>query len=301
MEPGYRTTPSMRSGQNWALPEEEKLERAMLAGLMLEVILETTPWSGDPQDRRQFIKLRVRDSLVALLGGRITLDRFRALLHRLDQWFPFYYPLMPAPTPPPEKLRPSPPGGGPGAACTSSPTLVRRRGLQEWLEKTGREILPLRPQRKLHAEGLQDFLQRTRGRWFRVKELAQDFDIDGKTAWEYLQKLQQAGLLLHNGRRSAAVRYRLADSFLKVRLAALERRVALALAPAGLPGSRIEQLVEWLAATAGEPFWEESWPHISAGRRQEIINHLKNAAVLEVVYQSDRQTLLRLRRQWLQE
>ncbi len=68
-----------------------------------------------------------------------------------------------------------------------------------------------------------------------MKELAQDFDIDGKTAWEYLQKLQQAGLLLHNGRRSAAVRYRLADAFLKVRLAALTRRVALALAPAGLP------------------------------------------------------------------
>ena len=300
MEQGYRTTPSMRSGQDWALPEEEKLERAMVAGLMLEVVLETTPWSGDPQDRRRFIKLRVRDSLVALLAGRITLDRFRALLHLLDQWFPFYYPLMPAP-PPPEEPRPCPPGGGPGAASTSCQTLVRQRGLQEWLEKTGSKILPRRPQRKLHPQGLQDFLLRTRGRWFRVKELAQDFDIDGKTAWEYLQKLQQAGLLLHNGRRSAAVRYRLADSFLKVRLAALTRRVAPALAPAGLSGSRIEQLVEWLAATAGEPFWEESWPHISAARRPEIINHLKNAAVLEEVCQSDRQTLLRLRRQWLQE
>lgn len=273
----------------------------MLAGLILKVVLETTPWSGDPQDRRRFIKLRVRDSLVALLAGRITLDRFRVLLHLLDRWFPFYYPLMPAPTPPPEKLRPSPPGGGPGAAGASSQTLVRQRGLQDWLDKTGSEILPRRPQRKLHPEGLQDFLQRTRGRWFRVKDLAQDFDIDGKTAWEYLQKLQQAGLLLHNGRRSAAVRYRLADAFLKVRLAALTRRVALALAPAGLSGSRTEQLVEWLAATAGEPFWEESWPHLSAARRQEIITHLKNAAVLEVVYQADRQTLLRLRRQWLKE
>ncbi|MGO9620955.1 MAG: hypothetical protein ACLPT6_06090 [Desulfobaccales bacterium] len=301
MNPGYWTTQNGSSGQNWALPEGEKLERALVAGLMLEVILETTPWDGDPQDRRQFIKLRLRDSLVALLAGRITLDRFRALLLRLDQWFPFYYPLMPAPSPPPEEPRPGPPGGGPGAVCTSSQTLVRRRRLKEWLEKTGSEILPRRPQRKLHPQGLQDFLQRTRGRWFRVKELAQDFDIDAKTAWEYLQKLQQAGLLLHNGRKSAAVRYRLADSFLKVRLAALERQVALALAPAGLSGSRTEQLVEWLAATAGEPFWEESWPHIFAARRQEISNHLINAAVLEVVYKSDRQTLLRLRRQWLQE
>jgi hypothetical protein len=301
MKPGYWTTPDRSGGQHWALPEGEKLERAMVAGLMLEVVLETTPWPGDPQGHRQFIKSRLRDSLVALLSGRITLDRFRALLHRLDQWFPFYYPLMPAPSPPPAEPRPGPPGGGPGAACTSSQTLVRRRGLKEWLEKTGSEILPRRPQRKLHPEGLQDFLQRTRGRWFRVKEMAQDFNIDAKTAWEYLQKLQQAGLLLHNGRRSAAVRYRLEDSFLKVRLAALERQVALALAPVGLPESRTEQMVEWLAATTGEPFWEESWPHMSAARRQEIINHLKNAAVLEVVYQSDRQTLLRLRRQWLQE
>jgi hypothetical protein len=301
MKSGYWTTPDSSGGQNWALPEGEKLERAMVAGLMLEVVLETTPWPGDPQDRRQLIKSRLRDSLVALLSGRITLDRFRALMHRLDQWFPFYYPLMPAPSPPPEEPRPYPPGGGPSAAWTSSQTLVRQRCLKEWLEKPGGEILPHRPQRKLHPEGLQDFLQRTRGRWFRVKELAQDFDIDGKTAWEYLQKLQEAGLLLHNGRRSAAVRYRLADSFLKVKLAPLTRRVVLALAPAGLPRSRTEQLVEWLAATAGEPFWEEGWPHMSAARRQEIINHLKNAAVLEVVYQSDRQTLLRLRRQWLKE
>ncbi len=302
MMPGYWTTPAPGGGQDGALPEGERLERAMVAGLMLQLALETTPWSGDLQDRRRHIKFRLGDSLVALLSGRITLDRFRALLHRLDQWFPFYYPLMPAPAPPPEVPRPGPfPGGGGGAAGASPPTPVRRGGLKEWLEKTGREILPHRPQRKLHPEGLQDFLQRTRGRWFRVKDLAQDFDIDGKTAWEYLQKLQEAGLLLHNGRRSAAVRYRLADAFLKVRLIGLTRQMDLALAPAGLPESRTQQLVEWLAATAGEPFWEEDWPPRSAARRREIIDHLKNAAVLEVVCQSDRQSMLRLRRQWLKE
>ena len=61
----------------------------MVAGLMLEAALETTPWSGDPQEHRQLIKFRVRDSMVAFLGGRITLDRFRGLLHDLDRWFPF--------------------------------------------------------------------------------------------------------------------------------------------------------------------------------------------------------------------
>ncbi|MGA8573005.1 MAG: hypothetical protein ACLP7A_15310 [Desulfobaccales bacterium] len=301
MKQDHWRTSGRSGGQNWALPEGEKLERVMVAGLMLEASLETARWSGDPQEHRQLIKFRMRDSLVANLSGRITLDRFRTLLHRLDQWFPLYYPLMPAPAPPPEKPRPWPSGRGPGAAGASSQTPVRQRHLKDWLGKEGRQLLPHRPQRKLHAEGLQDFLQRTRGRWFRMKDMAQDFDIDGKTAWEYLQKLQEAGLLLHNGRRSAAVRYRLADTFLTVRLESLTRQVVLALAPAGLPGSRIEPLVEWLAGTAGETFWEEGWPHLAAARRQEIIDHLKDAAVLEVVYRENGQTLLRLRRQWLQE
>ena len=135
-----------------------------------------------------------------------------------------------------------------------------------------------------------------------MKELAQDFDIDGKTAWEYLQKLQQAGLLLHNGRRSAAVRYRLADAFLKVRLAALD--------PPGGPGPgpgrtpRIPGPGSWSNGwrpPPGSPSGRRAGPICAVARRPEIINHLKNAAVLEEVCQSDRQTLLRLRRQWLQE
>jgi DNA-binding GntR family transcriptional regulator len=177
---------------------------------------------------------------------------------------------------------------------------VRRALLQEWLAQAAGGILPRRPQRKLAPERLAAFLHGTQGRWFRLKELAAAFDLDRKTAWEYLHKLREAGLLVHNGERSAAVRFRLAERFLRVRLAALERRVARTL-PAR---SRLqpEQVAEWLAATAGEAFWEDAWPErLSAGRRAEIIAALKNAEILELVWQSGRQQLLRLRRHWLQD
>ena len=122
--------------------------------------------------------------------------------------------------------------------------------------------------------------------------------IDRKTAWEYVQKLQEAGLLIHNQGRSAAVRYRLADHFLKVKLTALEQQVALALT--GLPAAAAAQVAQGLAATAGESFWEEHWPiSPAADRREEIITSLTKAGILEVVCQSGERRMLRLPRRWL--
>ncbi len=167
----------------------------------------------------------------------------------------------------------------PPAAVSPTQEVVRRDRLREWLANAAGEILPRRPQRKIQPDRLEEFLLCTRGRWFRVKDLAQAFDIDRKTAWEYLQKFQDAGLLVHNRGRSAAVRYRLADDFLKVRMAAVQQQVAQALA--GLPRPQAEQVTEWLTATAGEPFWEDRWPpRMGAGRREEIVSSLKAAAGL---------------------
>ena len=57
---------------------------------------------------------------------------------------------------------------------------------------------------------------------------------------------------------------------------------------------------ELLAATAGEPFWEEDWqPRMGAGRREEIVSSLKAAQVLETILQSGQNQLLRLQRRWL--
>ncbi len=284
-------------GKMAPFPEAEKLERAMVAGLMLEVILEAPGWPDDPQNRRRLLKSRLTDALVVHLAGHITLDHFRTLVYRLEQWFPFYYPLMPLP--PPEEPRAGPEeGGGPSAGAGSAPSLVRCDLLKEWLETTGSAILPRRPQRKLHPDRLEEFLQRTQGRWFQAKVFAQDFDIDRKTAWEYLQKLQDGGLLVHNGGRSAAARYRLADRFLKVQVAALRRQVVQALT--ALSGPLAEPVTEWLAATAGEPFWDDRWPNrLAAGRGAEILAALESAAVLEVVCQVAGKRMLRLPRRWL--
>ncbi len=266
----------------------------MVAGLLLEVILENPALPGEPQLRRRHIRSRLNYSLITHLSGRVTLDRFRHLMRHLEQWFQFYYPLMPPLAPPACR------GGTIQWPATRSPVqgLVCRDRLHNWLAKAGQAILPQRPQRKIQPDRLEEVLWRTQGLWFRLKDLAEDFDIDRKTAWEYVQKLQDAGLLVHNRGRSAAVRYRLAEQFLKVQVAALQQRVGQALA--GLPPQPTEPVAEWLAATAGEPFWEDRFlSRLEAGRRDEIIRCLQTAAVLEVVYQSGRQRLLRLQPQWL--
>jgi hypothetical protein len=285
-------------GHRWPVPADERLERAMVGGLMLEVILEVQGLPQESQTRRHFIKSKLTHSLVAQLAGRVTLDRFRHLMHHLEQWFQFYYPLMP-PLPAPEAQQPFQRGRArPDAAVNPPQNVVRRERLRDWLANAAGEILPRRPQRKIQPDRLEEFLCRTQSSWFRVQDLARAFDIDRKTAWEYLQKFQGAGLLVHNRGRSAAVRYRLADDFLKVRMAAVQQQVAQALA--GLPRPQAEQVTEWLTATAGEPFWEDHWPpRMGAGRREEIVSSLKAAQVLETLLQSGQNQLLCLQRRWL--
>ena len=297
MEAGNQTW-SWSRGHRWPVPPDEKLERAMVAGLMLDVVLEAPGLPDEPRTRRHLIKSHLTDSLLAHLAGHVTLDRFRTLVNRLEQWFPFYYPLMP-PLPAPEAQQPYQRGSAqPPAAVGPPQNVVRLDRLREWLANAAGEILPRRPQRKIQPDRLEEFLLCTRGRWFRVQDLAQAFDIDRKTAWEYLQKFQDAGLLVHNRARSAAVRYRLADDFLKVRMAAVQQQVAQALA--GWPRPQAEQVTEWLTATAGEPFWEDRWPpRMGAGRREEIVSSLKAAQVLETLLQSGQNRLLRLQRRWL--
>jgi hypothetical protein len=70
--------------------QEEKLGRALVTGLMLEVILETSGLPVDPQTLRHLVKSRLKDSLAVNLAGRVTLDRFRRLLNKVDVWFPLY-------------------------------------------------------------------------------------------------------------------------------------------------------------------------------------------------------------------
>jgi hypothetical protein len=234
--PTAAMTGNQRTGiRKSALPDlgvqEEKLDRALVTGLMLEVILETSSLPVDPQTRRHLVKTRLKGSLAANLAGQITLDRFRCLLSKVDIWFPLYYPLTTAGAPK-AAAAPVPAPGGPAAAPPAPPGLRLDR-LRAWLQEEGRGLLPHRPHRKLNQERLWEFLGSTQGGWFRLLDFSRHFGVDRKTAWDYLQKFLGAGLLRHNRGRSAAVRYALSARFLVVRADALEPGVDAALS--GLP------------------------------------------------------------------
>ena len=82
-----------------AITTQEKLDRALVAGLILEVILDQGDLPANFQARQRLVKTRIQDSLVQHLAGQVSLDRFRTLAQNLDGWFEFYYPLLVAAEP----------------------------------------------------------------------------------------------------------------------------------------------------------------------------------------------------------
>jgi predicted transcriptional regulator len=284
-------------GPRWPGREDEKLDRGLVVGLLLEVVLDTAAGLPDSQARRTLVKTRLKHTLVSLLAGAVTLDRFRTLMGRLDHWFALYYPLLSRAGQPPVALE-SGEGNGPLFPPSSSARVLRDETLENWRQNTP-GLLPSRRPRKLSWGKLKSFLETTRGRWFGVKDFAQHLTVDRKTAWEYLQKLRGAGLLQHNQAHSAAARYCLAARFLVVRAEALRGRLAQELKD--WPRALAAQVADGLIATAGEPFWEEDWQVIlTPGQRRELLHCLTTAQVLEPVAQSGPNRMLRLRSRWLQ-
>jgi len=282
-------------------PDQEKLDRALVAGLLLDTMLDGP---GGPEDARSqplTVKARLQRNLVTHLAGRVTLDHFRTLVRNLDRWFPYYYPLVsPAITGSDHR---SAAGEAPcrsEAAPCGSARALREEVLKNWLGRRVQELLPHRPHRKLHPDKLGDFLRRTQGRWFRVKDFQSHFQIDRKTAWEYLQKFLAAQLLDHNKERSAAVRYCLADRFLVVRAGALRQKAAEV--RGDLPLALARAVADWLITTGGEAFWEDQWRGGHHGaQRQQILVRLEAAGVLRVVVQRGSSRMLQLARRWLQD
>jgi hypothetical protein len=280
--------------------QEEKLDRALVTGLMLEVVLETSTLPMDPQTLRHLVKTRLKDSLAVNLAGRVSLDRFRRLLTQVDVWFPLYYPLTTAgsPKPPaPARLQ-----AGPGAVAADLPArrALRVNRLRAWLQEEGRDLLPRRPNRKLNQDRLWEFLWRTQGAWFRLIDFTRHLGLDRKTAWEYLQKFLHAGLLRHNRARSAAVRYALETCFLVVRAEALEPEVRKALS--GLPPGLVGQVSGWLIATGGRPFWEKECHDLrETPRRWHLITRLLSAGLLKEVCQVGESRKLQIAPGWLKD
>jgi hypothetical protein len=265
----------------WSEPDEEKLDRALVAGLLLQTILDG-PEAPDPDlTGPGAVKARLKYNLAIHLAGRVSLDHFRSLIRNLERWFSYYYPLV-SPALAPEQAAPDEAGTLGLPADVVPPHILKEAELQNWLDSRVREVLPQRPHRKLNPAMLLEFLRRTRGGWFRLRDFEAHCGIDRKTAWEYLKKLKEVGLLVHNGERSSAVRYCLADRFLTVQARDLRREIARILDDLSPGLSR--QVADGLIATGGAAFWEQQWrAPLSEGRRREILGRLEAAGLLQIV------------------
>lgn len=293
----------------------DTLDRALIAGLLLEVILQEPELPGDPRQRQQRLKARLGAYLVEHLAGRVSLDRFRSLARNLERWFAFYYPLVVGPSPDPSdySYRQRETASVYGVQEEREVWLSRRREtlpqettaacreevLAAQLDKL-QEYLPKRSHAKLTVAKLKEFFHRSAGGWFRLRDFERFLQIDRKTAWDYLQQFLQWGLLCHNRRQSTAVRYCLDPMFLKV--AADTLRLALALALPEFPEETVEAVGDLLVASGGEPFplsyWQEKLPADSGA---EILTILRQREILLPQSLGSGVLLLRLHPRWLQE
>jgi hypothetical protein len=298
---------------------QEKLDRALVAGLILEVVLDQPDLPSSRQARQLLVKNRIQDYLVRRLAGRVSLDRFRNLAQNLDGWFDFYYPLLVSD----DQSRAAQPKTvmygvqepratyavqesrsdwlGPKAGTDNSVMLHDAcwdKLLDNWLEgaKTG---IPHRSHRKLTPGKLRKFLHQSGGRWFRLRDFERFIQMDRKTAWDYLQQFLQAGLLCHNRKNSAAVRYCLAPVFLKVEADAL--RLAISLSLPLYPEDLIEKIGDFLISTGGEPFGHKEWKRdFSIPRYHSCLEELVAQEI--IVWQSlpAGSRFLKLHHRWLQ-
>ena len=299
---------------------EDRLDRALVAGLILEVMLDCPELPENRQVRQRLIKTRIQDYLVQHLAGRVSLDRFRSLAQHLDGWFEFYYPLLasedrhsslqsetvtygvqePRVT---YMVQEAGSDWNHGQINSESPLLRRQACLDElldrWLEDLKPEM-PQRPHRKLTPAKLRDFLCQSGGGWFRLRDFERFINVDRKTAWDYVQQFLQAGLLCHNRKNSAAVRYCLAPSFLKVEADAL--RLGLSLALPDYPEQKVEAIGDFLIATGGEPFQVREWETGRPQAQQEcLLDDLIELGILCNYYFPTGARLVRLHERWLQK
>lgn len=299
-------------------PVPDRLDRALVAGLLLEAILGEPELPPQPQVRQRLIKRRLSGYLVEHLAGRISLDRFRTLARNLDHWFAYYYPLLAADSPP--LGRPSAVVYGesrPQAAYmvqeATTPWLVaeqeqsdsgwrpaacREEALAERLQAL-QEFLPKRSHAKLTVTKLKEFFWRSAGGWFRLRDFERFLQIDRKTAWDYLQQFLQWGLLCHNRRQSAAVRYCLNPALLKVEADTL--RLALALVLAEFPEETVEAIGDLLVASGGAPFPESHWQaNLPPGAEDRVLEILLQHEILTWRQGGGGGRLLQLHRRWRQ-
>lgn len=192
-----------------AAPAEfDTLNRALVTGLVLEAVLENPRLKEEPGFQGHHLKASLRSTLASQLAGHMSLASFHCLAQGLDHWFEVVFPLL---TSAGLASRPATPAR---QAPVAAAKFLEVELFRECLERSP-GLLPKRRHRKLDREKLADFLEGTGGTWFCLRDFEEYFQVGRKTAWEYVQKMLQAGLLVHNHEHSSAVRYRIAPRYLK--------------------------------------------------------------------------------------
>jgi hypothetical protein len=188
--------------------ELDTLNRALVTGLVLEAVLENPRLKEEPGFEGHRLKACLRSTLASQLAGHMSLASFQNLAQGFDHWFEIMYPLLT------NAGLGSPPPSPPRLGAVAEAKVLEEELFRECLERTP-GLLPQRRHRKLSREKLQDFLEGTGGTWFCLRDFEEFFQVGRKTAWEYVQKMLQASLLVHNHGHSSAVRYRIASCYLK--------------------------------------------------------------------------------------
>ncbi len=185
-------------------PRSQTLDTTLVAGMFFQVLREAEKLPASTPERVSFIRRQAKSYLATRLAGQITLSQFFRLLNLIEQNVQSYF----------EEVR----GGWVGVKTSTStapePNIpkeaIRAEALRQALQ-----ALPLVPKgrRKLTSSALEEFLQETRGSWFRLLDFEERFQVNKKTAWAYLTQLLQAGILEHNGEKANKVRYMVAGPF----------------------------------------------------------------------------------------
>ena len=181
------------------------LDTTLVAGMFFQVVLEASRLPSGSQERVSFIRKRAKDYLVTQLAGQITLSQFYRLLNLIEEEAGLYFARQDW-------------SGGKSDSRESRevplppllPEPVQGEALRQALAKIP---LPMKGRRKLTPETLWDFLRETEARWFRLLDFEARFQVNKKTAWNYLNLLLQEGVLVHNGEKANRVRYALAGLF----------------------------------------------------------------------------------------
>ncbi len=183
---------------------DQGLDTTLVAGMFFQVLVEAEQLPVNIPERVSYVRKQVKNYLVNRLAGQISLSRFFRLLNLIDEQVQDYFARLrgawiSSPSELTLQTRSSP-------ASSVIKTESLRQALSHFpLESTGR--------RKLTRQKLLEFLLNTGGDWFKLLDFEAFFRVNKKTAWAYLNRLLEEGILVHNGEKANKVRYMVASRF----------------------------------------------------------------------------------------